>query len=85
MNRSCSKVAGTLLAGMVLAISGSGQSLVEPERVPEVRQLFEAAASAQQLRCALDPVRPSLDFGFRFHAGYTADIPLAQFRDRDMI
>ncbi len=65
---------------MVLAISGSGQSLVEPERVPEVRQLFEAAASAQQLRCALDPVRPALDFGFRFHAGYTADIPLAQFR-----
>jgi hypothetical protein len=25
-------------------------------------------------------VRPALDFGFRFHAGYTADIPLAQFR-----
>jgi hypothetical protein len=65
---------------MVLAVAAYGQSLVEPERVPEVGQLFEAAASAPQLRCAIDPVRPALDFGFRFHVGYTADIPLAQFR-----
>jgi hypothetical protein len=80
MNRSCSKVAGTLPVGMVLAISACGQSLVEPERIPEVRKLFEAQASAPQLRCEIGPVRPALDFGFRFQAGYTADIPLVQFR-----
>ena len=67
-------------AGVLLSISAFGQSLVQPERVPEVRQLFEAAASAQQLRCEISPFRPALSFGFRFQAGYTADVPLAQFR-----
>ena len=42
--------------------------------------MFEAASTAAQLRCDLNPVRPALTFGFRFQAGYTASVPLAQFR-----
>ncbi len=80
MSRSWSKVAGTLQTGMVLAMSAFGQSLVEAERIPAERRLFEAASTAAQLRCDLNPVRPALTFGFRFQAGYTASVPLAQLR-----
>ena len=80
MSRSWSKVASTLQMGMALIVPAFGQSLVEPERIPAERQLFEAASTAAQLRCDLNPVRPALTFGFRFQAGYTASVPLAQFR-----
>jgi hypothetical protein len=66
--------------GMVLAIGAFGQSLVEPEQVLAERHLFEAVPTAAQLRCDLNPVRPALTFDFRFQAGYTASIPLAQVR-----
>src|ERR1035437_2360814 len=80
MNRSCCRVASILQAGIGLAISAFGQSLVEPERIPHVRQLFATAASAPQLRCEISPVLPALTFGFRFQAGYKLDISLDQFR-----
>jgi len=32
------------------------------------------------LKCEVEPLRPVLDFSFRFHAGYTAWVPLSQFR-----
>ncbi len=66
-------------AGIALAASAVGQSLVEPERIPAVREFFATAASAPPLRCEINPVRPSLNFGFRFQAGYTVDVPFAQF------
>ncbi len=79
MNRSCSRIAVLLPAGIALAASAFGQSIVEPGDIPAVRQLFETPASAPQLRCDIGPVRPALNFAFQFQAGYTADIPLAQF------
>src|ERR1035438_6663920 len=79
MKRSCYRFRGLMQAGMGLALSAFGQSLVEPERIPAVREFFARAASAPPLRCGINPVRPSLNFGFRFQAGYTAEIPFAQF------
>jgi hypothetical protein len=64
----------------VLAISASGQSLAEPERVAGLSRIFDTAASAPQLRCQITSTRPTLDFGFRFQTGYTIDMPLNQFR-----
>jgi hypothetical protein len=80
MNRPCSKVVGLLQAGAVFTITAFGQSLVEPAGVPVERQLFDAAAGASQLRCSVSPVRPALNFSFRFQTGYTIDIPLTQLK-----
>jgi len=33
------------------------------------------------LKCQVEPLRPVLDFEFRFHAGYTVRAPLNQYRD----
>ena len=79
MNRSCSRGASALSAVMVLTIPACGQSVVEPERVPSVEQVFAASASGARLRCTISPVRPTLSFDFHFHTGYTIEFPLAQF------
>jgi len=68
----------SLLTSVVLTVSAFGQSLVAPERIALERQLFEAPASALQLRCEIHPVRPALNFALRFETGYTIDIPLTQ-------
>lgn len=73
-------VADTLLLGMIFTASVAGQSLVDAERIPEVRRLFETALSAPQLRCEIYPVQPAFNFAFRFETGYKADFPLAQIR-----
>jgi hypothetical protein len=78
MNRLWYGVIGSLLAGTVPTESALGQALVPPERIASESQLFETGVSARQLRCEFHPVRPALNFAFRFETGYTIDIPLTQ-------
>src|ERR1035441_5138049 len=68
-----------LLAGTVFVLSAFGQTLVEPERIPPVKRVFDAAPGPP-LRCEVHPMPPTLDFSFRFSTGYMVDIPLAQVR-----
>src|SRR5215813_6196358 len=62
-----------------LAAAACAQSLVEPERLPEVRQAFERAGAASTLRCEITPVKPVLTFGLRFRTGYGLSVPMSQF------
>jgi hypothetical protein len=78
MNRLWWGLIGSLLAGTAPTESAFGQALVPPERIPLERQLFEATGSVPQLRCEFHPVRPALNFAFRFETGYTIGIPLTQ-------
>src|SRR5260370_3007244 len=68
-------------AGVVLTVwaAASAQSLVEPEKVAAIRNAFDSAASAPQLRCHIHAIRPALNFSFRFQAGYAVDVPMVQF------
>ena len=80
MSRSFLRAAGALQVGTALTVSAFGQALVEPADIAPLRQLYAAAPSAAPLRCDISAVRPALNYAFRFRTGYTADIPLAQFR-----
>lgn len=68
-------------AAIVLAVAAtvSAQSLVDPERIPTLQTALDSAASASQLRCQINAVRPALDYGLRFQTGYVIDIPMFQF------
>jgi hypothetical protein len=67
---------------LLLAVwaTASAQSLAEPDRVAAIRNAFDSAASAPQLRCEINPIRPALNFSLRFQTGYVADVPMVQFR-----
>ncbi len=69
-----------LSALLLLTPAAFAQSLVESDDVDAIRQAFDTAASATQLRCKVHPVQPELTYAFRFQIGYTVDVPLNQYR-----
>ncbi len=55
------------------------QTPPDPAHRDAIRQAFESPPPAATLDCQFTPVRPSLDFSFRFQAGYMMRTPLSQF------
>jgi hypothetical protein len=68
---------------LMLILSGSaamGQYQIPAGRIPESLRRFEAVPGEKELRCEVQPLRPSMTFGFRFQAGYLARVPMSQYR-----
>ncbi|SPE34031.1 conserved hypothetical protein [Candidatus Sulfopaludibacter sp. SbA3] len=65
---------------VVAVWAAAAQTLVEPERLAAAREAFQTAGKSPQLRCEIKPVRPALNYGFRFQTGYVIDVPLNQFQ-----
>ena len=55
------------------------QALVPPAELARVQHLFEPHSGDEPLRCEVTPRPPSLNFAFRFQAGYTFHIPQSQY------
>jgi hypothetical protein len=53
------------------------QSIVDPARLRLVLPRFEADDNG--LRCDVTALKPSLNYGFRFQAGYVISMPMNQF------
>jgi hypothetical protein len=58
----------------------SAQSVADYRRFPvNLRSLLEARDAKQTLKCSITPIKPALNYGFRFQAGYIASVPMKQF------
>src|SRR5262249_44493441 len=67
-------------AAILLApAAASAQALVAPARLPASLKNFERAPNQPSVRCEVTPVKPTLDYGFRFGAGYVVHVPLNQY------
>jgi hypothetical protein len=64
---------------MLLASAARGQVLLNPARVPPGLLDFDSKPGDKPLRCEVRPLRPTLDFSFRFQAGYMVRVPMNQF------
>jgi len=71
-----------LAAGALLTVwaTASAQSLADADQVAAIRNAFDSAAKAPQLRCEINPIRPALNFSLRFQTGYVANVPMVQFK-----
>lgn len=58
------------------------QSLADPAHLDTIRKAFDFPQPGATLDCQFTPVRPALDFSFRFQAGYAMHTPLSQFRGK---
>ena len=65
---------------VIIAGGACAQSLIDPGRVSGVLRQFAPNPGDVSLRCELVPVAPTLDFAFRFRAGYTFRVPAAQYQ-----
>jgi hypothetical protein len=63
-----------IIAGYTLR----AQTIVDPAKLRLVLPKFEAE-TANTLRCDLTQIKPALNYGFRFQAGYLATVPMNQF------
>ena len=60
---------------MLVACSAFGQSIMDPGRVPKEWMDFERRPQEQKLDCSVTPLRPRMNYSFRFQTGYVARVP----------
>jgi hypothetical protein len=63
-----------LLPGVV-----SCQTIIDGASLPAVQHQFDTQPGETQLSCKVRPIKPVLNFGFRFQSGYVFDVPMNQF------
>src|SRR2546428_13388514 len=54
----------------------SAQTLVDPAKIPGALKTLGRHAGETTIPCEVTPLRPALNFGFRFQAGYVVRLPL---------
>ena len=64
---------------LLASAAASAQVMVDPARLPASLQDFERQQTRPSVRCEVTPVKPALDYGFRFGAGYVVRVPLNQY------
>ena len=73
----------TLLLRALLSLAGSAvafsQTVVDPARVRGLLTKFEPQVDEQELRCDVMPIKPALNFSFRFQAGFIVRVPMNQY------
>ncbi len=68
-----------LIAGIVVAQGVWAQSIVDPARLSSNLKKLAPDPSDQPLRCEVTPIKPALDYTFRFQTGYEIATPMAQY------
>jgi hypothetical protein len=70
---------GRCWAVSLLASAGFSQTIVDPKQIqPNLRE-FTPAPNEPNFKCDVSPIKPALNFSFRFQAGYVLRVPMKQF------
>ena len=64
---------------VLLTVAAKGQVLLNPARMPANLLDFDAKPDDKPLHCDVRLLRPTLDYSFRFQAGYMVRVPMNQF------
>ena len=68
-----------LAIALLLASACAAQVIVDSARFKSIVKGLERQADEKPLRCEVTPIKPSLNFGFRFQAGYVVRLPMNQY------
>ena len=70
-----------LILALAASTAAPAQSIANPNRLRSViAQLEGGQAGEQALRCEVSAIQPSLNYGFRYQAGYVVTVPMNQYR-----
>jgi hypothetical protein len=71
------------IACLLIGAGGArAQVVVNPERLPERLRHFEWRPDDEPLKCSVSAIRPALNYGFRFQAGFVVKVPMEQYRGK---
>src|SRR5450759_773020 len=69
-----------LILALAACTTAPAQSIVNPNRLRGViAQLEGTQAGEQTLRCEVSAIKPSLNYSFRYQAGYMVTVPMNQY------
>jgi hypothetical protein len=68
-----------LIAVLLASGVAQAQSILNPARIPKILALLEPDPNDRQLLCEASPIKPVLNYSFRFQAGYVVRVPLNQY------
>ena len=63
-------------AMLFCAATGMAQQVTSPDKLPAAVSAFAGSQDHDPLSCSVQPVKPVLNFGFRFQTGYTLEASL---------
>src|SRR5882672_2597100 len=63
----------------LLCCCAFAQRMVDPAGIPIAVAKFDQQPGEQALRCEVTPIRPTLNFSFRYQAGYVVRVPMNQY------
>ena len=69
-----------LLAVLLVPGMAPAQSVLDPARITHYLSMLEPAPIDRPLRCDVTPLKPLLNFSFRFQAGYAVSVPMNQMQ-----
>jgi hypothetical protein len=72
-------VATFLFCAALLPLVLSCQTIIDGANLPAVQRQFETQPGETRLTCKVQPIKPVLNFGFRFQSGYVFDVPMSQY------
>ena len=64
---------------LLLCSCAFAQRMVDPASIPSAVARFEEQPGEQPLRCDVTPIRPTLNFSFRYQAGFVVRVPMNQY------
>jgi hypothetical protein len=74
----CNLFAGAMLCLFACAAAFS-QTVVDAAKIRGILEKFEPHANEQELHCDVMPIKPALNFSFRFQAGFIVRVPMSQY------
>jgi hypothetical protein len=69
-------------AGVVLCAAAQAQYRINPEQLSPSMRNLDWRPDDQALNCSVSAIKPALNFGFRFQAGYIVNVPMSQYRGK---
>jgi len=67
------------IAVLLYAAALSAQVAIDPARYRPLIRYLDPQPGETSFVCEVTPIRPSLNFSFRFQAGYAVRVPMGQF------
>lgn len=67
----------------LITVAADAQVVLDSTHVPAAVQMFEKSEDRRPLQCDVDPIKPRVDFGFRFQTGYAVRFPLSQYEGKN--
>jgi hypothetical protein len=72
----------TIVCALLLPSVVRAQFIVNPDRLSPTLRNLEWRPDDQPLNCSVSAMKPALNYGFRFQAGYIVRVPMNQYRGK---